>query len=852
MKYKKKQLNEIVFPLGGIGTGSIGLSGNGQLIDWEIFNIPNKGSYNDFTHIALKAKWGKEKSVRVLQGDLNSNLMGHFNYPDGYGHGAKGTTMCGLPHFKNCEFVGEFPFATIRFSDENFPGKVELTAFNPFIPLDDVNSSIPAAFFEIKFINNTENEITYTSAFSLRNFAKQSKNIAGVQDGISYVKLMDVGNKEKSVNYSEMSLATDCDNTTIQKYWYRNDLDSAIKFWNEFSENCPKKVRDYSDAGENDICTVEGEITLKQGEEKVIRYVLSWNIPYAYDNYIYTWYPPKEDEKFELRKNFYATIFKDSVESSVYSLKNWNMLYTRTMLFKNTLYSSTIDKSIIDAISANISVLKTPTILRFEDGSIWGFEGVLLDKGVCHGTCQHVYNYAYALCFLFPKLERSIRNMEFEYATYDNGDMQFRIDVPLQKKKYEDKWFTACADGQFGTVIKSYREWKLSGDDEWLKKYWNTIQKILEFTWSDENPDEWDRNKTGVIGGRQHHTLDVELFGPNAWIEGLYLAALKAAAEMAEYLGYNEKAKEYKEIFEKGYKWTKENLFNGEYFIHKIDINDKSLVERYKDSKVLFKNKEYWDEETNEIKYQIGDGCVIDQLLGQWHSHICGLGEIFDKEQRKTAIESLYKYNFKKNLREFANTFRVFALNDEAGAIICDYPEGRKKPCIPLLRCDEIMYGFSYALAGEFAAEGEIEKCIELVKATRACFDGEKRNPWNEPECGSNYIRSMASYAILPILSGFIFDIPNNKIGFNPKVNCDNFKALWSVEGAWGQVIINKKKITIKIFEGSIELKELEFPFINEFIQLKLDNKKVSAEFNNITISFNKTNITKTIEVIYK
>lgn len=349
--------------------------------------------------------------------------MGHFNYPDGYGHGAKLTTMCGFPHFKNCEFIGEFPFAKIRFSDDNFPGRGELTAFNPFIPLDDVNSSIPAAFFEIKFINNTKDTITYTSAFSLRNFAKQSENTACVQDGISLVKLMDVGNKEKSIDYSEMTLATDCDKAALQKYWYRNSFDAVTMFWNEFSEILPRSERDYSTTGTKDICTVEGELVLKPGEEKSVRYALSWNIPYAYDDFLYTWYPPKEGENFKLRKNFYATVFKDSKESAVYSLKNWDMLYSKTMLFKKTLYSSTIDKSIIEAISANISVLKTPTILRLEDGSIWGYEGVLLDKGVGNGTCQYVFNYAYALCFLFPKLERSIRNMEFECSTFDNGDI---------------------------------------------------------------------------------------------------------------------------------------------------------------------------------------------------------------------------------------------------------------------------------------------------------------------------------------------------------------------------------------------------------------------------------------------
>ena len=64
-KYQESKLREISFPLGGLGTGCIGLSGNGRLIDWEIFNKPNKGSVNGFSHFSVKAEKSKKNGIHV-------------------------------------------------------------------------------------------------------------------------------------------------------------------------------------------------------------------------------------------------------------------------------------------------------------------------------------------------------------------------------------------------------------------------------------------------------------------------------------------------------------------------------------------------------------------------------------------------------------------------------------------------------------------------------------------------------------------------------------------------------------------------------------------------------------------
>ncbi len=248
--------------------------------------------------------------------------------------------------------------------------------------------------------------------------------------------------------------------------------------------------------------------------------------------------------------------------------------------------------------------------------------------------------------------------------------------------------------------------------------------RVLNGDWVGEMTGKYDMD--GVLEGRQHHTLDMELFGPSSWLQGLYVCALKAMYEMAKIMKDGD-ADTYNDLYIKGKKFLNTELFNGEYYFQKIDINDKNVLIPYEDAA-----EKYWNEECSQIKYQIGGGCEIDQALAQWHSVLCGLGEIYDKSKIKSALSALYKNNFKQNMRNFYNPWRVFCVDNERGAVMCDYPKGAVKPIVPLPYCQETMHGFEYALAGLMIEEGMAEQGFEIVKAIRDRYDGKRRNPWNE------------------------------------------------------------------------------------------------------------------------
>ena len=222
MIYKGEFLNEISFPLGGIGTGSIGLSGNGRLHDFEIFNRPAKGSSNGYSGFAVKAVKDGKVYTKMLCGDVTKDLTGTYQKRryGGFGYGPAGTTFAGFPHFKDVTFKGEFPIAQITFSDPDFPGKVILSAYNPFIPLDSFNSSIPCAIFDISFENTTDSDVTFTSAFMFANPFDVSENTVFERDGLKGIRLTNKGVAESDVNYGDLSIACS-NNAFLQRYCYR-------------------------------------------------------------------------------------------------------------------------------------------------------------------------------------------------------------------------------------------------------------------------------------------------------------------------------------------------------------------------------------------------------------------------------------------------------------------------------------------------------------------------------------------------------------------------------------------------------------------------------------------------------
>jgi uncharacterized protein (DUF608 family) len=528
------------------------------------------------------------------------------------------------------------------------------------------------------------------------------------------------------------------------------------------------------------------------GGVRSFRFLLTWHFPNRTPERC-GWAAPKGQQK-ALLGNYYCTLHNDAWAVAEYVSANLPGLEQKTRDFVSILERSTLPNAVKDAASANLSTLVSNTSFRIADGSFHGFEGSGDRSGLGFGSCTHVWNYEVATQFVFPSLARSMREISFGYATDAEGHMDYRHKLPLGYEHGE----VAAADGQMGQIVKLYLDWILSGDNAWLQRQWPGAKRALAFAWQ---PGGWDERKSGVMDGAQHNTYDVAFFGPNPMCSTWYLAALRAMAQMADAMKEPDLSNECRRMFEEGSRWIDANLFNGEYYVQHIRaIPQEKIAAGLVEAPVA--------RDTGNPPFQLGESCFVDQLIGQHFATIAGLGELLDPANIRKSLVSIYRNNYKRTLIHHVNVLRTYALNDQAGVVICDFAEG-KKPEIPMFYCGEVWSGLEYSAAVLMITHGMVDEGLEFIQNTRMRYDGEKANPYDESEYGRHYARPMASWAAIPMLSGFHYDARVHRMELAPRLKASRFECFWSAAAAWGSFERTPRTLTVVAAGGTLIVNEL-------------------------------------------
>jgi len=469
----------------------------------------------------------------------------------------------------------------------------------------------------------------------------------------------------------------------------------------------------------------------------------------------------------------YGKRFTDPAEVAQHVAGNFDRLDRTTRLWNATWHDSTLPYWFLERSIIPVGALASPTCYRFADGRFYTYEGIRS----CWGHPNHVWHYAQAHARLFPELEQDvIERVWYGFGFKPDGSMAYRGEYGGD----------SAIDGHCGVILAVLRAHQTNPDREFLKRLWPRVKKSIGYANAN------DRDGDGLLDTPKLTTLDEHWHGVIPWTSSLYIAALKAGEQMALEMDDPEFAADCRQRADKGRAAMDAKLFNGEWFVQIPDPENPNKLGAY-------------------------ETVHIDQVMGQGWAWQVGLGRVLNEGTTQSALRSLWKYNFARNLDAFdaqANPKgRPYHADGEGGMILTANALGRETPygVYSEFACylNETMNGFEYQVAAHMIAEGMVKEGLAVLKTLDERYDGNKRNPFNEVECGDHYARSMASYGALIAISGFEYDGPERHIGFAPRVTPENFKSPFTAAEGWGSY---SQKIADGILRADLAVKYGKVP----------------------------------------
>ena len=807
--YHGEYLNQIAFPMGGIGAGMICLEGTGALSKFSLRNRPELDSEpKTFSAISIR---GPRRIARVLEGPVPAWKLRPFlpgiegTYPGG---------CWGLPRFGQVTFESRFPFGTVHLRDAELPLEVELTGWSPFSPGDADNSSLPVAAIEYRFLNRGAVSVDAVFSFNSQNFLAErhdlfkkppSDRIRPTANGFI---LYGPGVEDRPWDDACLAAWVDDPNAKVNLAWMRG-VDSLQIVWKDI-ESGESYSRSPLPGDSSPGASISVPISLAPREARTISLRFAWYAPKsnlfkpvdsAWESNVVSCKVVGCTDVSGTYQPWYAGRFSNIEKLIDYWESNYQPLRQAAERFSQALYDTTLPPEVMEAVASNLSILKSPTVLRQADGRLWGWEGSRETQGSCYGSSTHVWNYAQAMAHLFPELERSLRETEFGENQNDEGHQFCRAALPIRPLQ-EPHAQPDAADGQLGGIIKFYRDWRISGNMAWLRRWWPRIRASLDYCIK-----TWDPELRGVIEEPHLNTYDIQFWGADSMCTSLYISALKAATLMGQALG--EKVESYSALLGKSSQQI-EQLFNGEYFVQKTQWHNlRAPYPRVDDDSPDY--PEFLELARKDgPPYQYGQGCLSDGVLGAWLSLMCGLDQQLDARKVQSHLLAVHRYNLKTNFIDHVNARRpYFACGNESGLLTCTWPRGGR-PLLAMIFADEVWTGVEYEVASHLISLGRIDEGLEIVQACRRRYDGVVRNPFDEIEAGHWYARAMSSFALLQAFSGARFDAVERILYLRPAIKGD-FRCFLSTATGFGTVGVRNGRPFVEVVSGQIPYREIKY-----------------------------------------
>ncbi len=763
--------------LGGIGAGSVELLPDGELHFWQIANQPryagrcNEKKVDDgedntgALSFWIREKRGQEKPVIRKLGmktdaeDFTYRMFA-WNKP-----------------VEKIDFDGRFPVCDLDYTDSALSCRVSLRAVSPFVPHNSDVSATPGFYLDFTVENPTDEEMEISLAGSLEpNFANKKEGNRNTLHtvGSGYAVHIEPEKKSDSACCGDVCLSVSGDGEKsyitaehfrfmkeyIAGYAFGVSQESFLFGFRERGElpnsevgkrpayvplNFPLFGNDRLDAlcreysrypfgaslterighckpgfpvsKEDKIsflkycfrqmlrmdrnfgsCALCSKVTLLPGEKKSVRFVLSWYFPNFYTD---------GRKKYG---HYYENLYENSLAANRFLVENSDGVYEKAVDFAKLLYSTDLPSFYPDAWSSNLSqLIKSSHYLKNGKFGLW--EGL----GFCgFHTTDITYHASFGLINLFPDLQKKQMRMGAEFQKKD-GRVHHLFRPGFEKV---DKSFDRV-DMNLQFVLMVLRDYLFTGDRDYLDSLWENVKRAMNYI------EKIDTDGDGLPDyGTKRNTYDAWNFsGVSAYISVLWLAALKAAAFIAERTGHNNYREKCNTLLEKGKKSLEEKLWNGEYYNLWVD-----------------------GKETDE-------SLMTAQLDGEWFLRMTGLDGNISDERVRGITELIFRRNFDK----------------EQGLVNATVPEGRKTTIHTYKNCqaEAVWTGIGYAFSALALSVGDRESADAVVGSIH---NNQLRlgSFWDHWECGHHYTRPMSSWSTLIAASGMSVDYENKRLKLSP------------------------------------------------------------------------------------
>ncbi len=691
-------------PIGGFGAGTFSRSYRGNFERWHVKagvhkyqNVP-ANQFAVFVQPEGGAAMAEVLSTQRPEGTALSAW--NWSYPAGHG-----------------EYAALYPKSWFAYRSPELPISLTVEQFSPVLPNNYKESSFPVAVYNWYAENPSGKPVTVSLLFSWTNmigwFRDTSRNFAsalnnqdkntyrseplanGVMQGILFDRMRSGPLSEEWDGQFAIAART----SPGAEISYLANFDpqgSGAEIWRAFAATgtLPDQSPDVASAGEQIAGAIAVRFTLGPHEKRCIPMVLSWDLPIVQFGGGRKWVR-HYTEFFDASGTNAWTIARVALESDEEWSKQidaWQRPYvqdeSKPAWYRGELFNE-------------LYVLA-------DGGTVWAHE---LKEGAnpIHSSAYRSDSFSYLECFdylyygtldvrfyssfpllrFWPEIEkREMRNYtdtvaesnlqhylwswklqhEHTFETFPRktaGAVPHDLGSPTEDpfvnaNQYNYQDVSNWRDLNSKYVLMIWRDYVWTGreDKEFLRYSWSAVRQAME------RLRQYDTDGDGMIknGGFPDQTYDDWVArGESAYCGGLYLAALRATAEMARVLNDNDSAASYDVLFKKAQAAYVKNLWNGRYF--------------------------------NYDQYSpYHDNSMAEQLAGQWYANLTGLGDLVSPSMRRSALHHVFD----------ANVMRF--QNGEMGAINGVGANGR------LLhennQVEEVWTGTTFAVASHMLSEG--------------------------------------------------------------------------------------------------------------------------------------------------